>query len=317
MKILKTVVISLWIFSALPSYASSHESCEAGKSIYQIAENAGSFKTLISALEITGLDEVMKDDGNFTVFAPTDDAFQRLPPETLEFLINHPEELKKILLYHVAGKRLEAAQVVNSNEVDTLLEKILKVSLKEDGAFLNDSKIIATDIKACNGIIHVIDSVLVPNANTPSNDPKTVDFVDLFWYMGTWYEIARYDTFFQKDCKASRAKYSLKKDYVKVVNTCLTFSGKTRDVTGRATVEDQKSNAKLKVKFSPFGEGEYWILALGDFYQYALIGDSSRSNLFILSRFKTMNPKTYNKLLKIAEKEGFNTSKIKKSEIFR
>lgn len=315
---MKPILISLLLVFSTPSFAGGEPGVCDGQqdSIYEIAEKSGTFTTLITALNLTGLDGVLKDEGNFTVFAPNDAAFAKVPKDLLQYLINNPEELKKVLLYHVAGARLTSSQVVMANEIDTLLGKMVRVDVNDQGAFLNDSKIIATDINACNGIIHVIDSVLVPNEETPGNDPKTVEYVDINSYMGTWYEIARYDNFFQKDCIAgARAQYSLQNNSVKVVNTCKTASG-SKIANGIATVVDKESNAKLNVAFGPFGGGEYWILALDENYQYALVGDSSRSNLWILSRSKTLDDQTYEKLSQIAKKEGFNLSKLKKSPIY-
>ena len=194
MKLVRLIFLFTKLIS-VNAFAMHHEDrCLDGDSIYEVAERAGSFTTLLTALRLTGLDSVMKAEGNYTVFAPNDDAFGKLSPELLDYLINNPEELKSILLYHVAGKKLKAKNVVKAKEVETLLGKMIRVKANEDGAFLNDSKIIATDIKACNGIIHVIDSVLVPGEDTPDNDPNTAEYVELMKYVGTWYEISSYNS---------------------------------------------------------------------------------------------------------------------------
>jgi uncharacterized surface protein with fasciclin (FAS1) repeats len=128
--------------------------------IVETAKAAGQFTTLVAALEATGLDEALMGEGPFTVFAPTDDAFEALGIPAEDLLAN--PDLADILLYHVVSGRYKAADVVTMERLTTLSEKLLKVNVTEEGVFINDAQIIATDIKAENGIIHVIDAVLIP-----------------------------------------------------------------------------------------------------------------------------------------------------------
>ncbi len=128
--------------------------------IPETAVAAGIFTNLVAALQATGLDAALTNEGPFTVFAPTDDAFAALgiPQDELLALTN----LAEILLYHVVDDRLKAEDVIALERITTLLGEDVKVNVNDDGVFINDAQIIVTDIKAENGIIHVIDRVLIP-----------------------------------------------------------------------------------------------------------------------------------------------------------
>jgi uncharacterized surface protein with fasciclin (FAS1) repeats len=149
---------------ALPSrQATAGGSAQAGRNIVQVARDAGTFHTLIQALDAAGLTGTLSGQGHgtFTVFAPTDAAFAKLPAGTLESLLHDRAALKKVLLYHVLAGEVPASQVLASTSLTTLNGQSLTVTTT-GGPKVNDSAIVATDIHARNGIIHVIDTVLVP-----------------------------------------------------------------------------------------------------------------------------------------------------------
>lgn len=130
--------------------------------IIDVAVANGSFTTLATALTAAGLIETLQGPGPFTVFAPNDDAFAKLDPATLQAVLADKEKLTSILTYHVvAGKHL-AADVVGMTEVTTLQGGTAKIST-DGGASIGGAKIIATDVQADNGVIHVIDTVLLPS----------------------------------------------------------------------------------------------------------------------------------------------------------
>jgi len=141
------------------------DTATAEKNIVETAVGAGSFKTLVAAVKAAGLVEALSGKGPLTVFAPTDEAFAKLPKGTVESLLK-PENKAKlvaILKYHVVAGDYPAAKVLQSDELKTLEGQSLAVSSNDGGAFVNKSKIVKTDIDCSNGVIHVIDSVLMPN----------------------------------------------------------------------------------------------------------------------------------------------------------
>ena len=135
------------------------------KNIVETAEADGRFTTLVTALKAAQLDGNLSAPGSFTVFAPTDNAFKKLPDGTVNSLINDPNKfyLKKMLLYHVVNKKLMAADVMRLGSIDTLQGESILVSSSSGVIYLNGgAKIIATDIVCSNGVIHAIDTVLAP-----------------------------------------------------------------------------------------------------------------------------------------------------------
>ena len=138
---------------------------------------------------------------------------------------------------------------------------------------------------------------------------RVVDSVDLSRYVGTWYEIARLPNSFQKKCADSvTANYTLRADgKVDVINRCRKASGEFTTAKGKAKIVDKQTNAKLKVTFFwPF-YGDYWILDLGQNYEYAVVGDPSRKYLWILSRTPRMDEGLYQQLLSKMAARGFKT----------
>lgn len=136
----------------------------ADKNIVDTAVSAGQFKTLAAALNATGLASALEGEGPFTVFAPTDAAFAKLPAGTVENLLkteNLPE-LAAILKYHVVSGRVYADQVVGRDSAKTLIGKTLHIRTKGDKVMIGDATVAKPDIDASNGVIHVIDTVLIP-----------------------------------------------------------------------------------------------------------------------------------------------------------
>ena len=133
-------------------------------SIVEVASSNPDFSTLVTAIKAADLAETLDGPGPFTVFAPNDEAFAKLPKETLASLLKpeNKDKLVDILTYHVVSGAVPAKVAVTLKKATAVNKKDIKVNKKEDGLFLNKSKVIATDIKASNGIIHVIDSVLLP-----------------------------------------------------------------------------------------------------------------------------------------------------------
>jgi transforming growth factor-beta-induced protein len=134
--------------------------------IADVAAGAGSFTTLLAAAEAAGLVDTLKSEGPFTVFAPTDEAFAALPAGTVEGLLEDPEALKQILLYHVVQGKVTADQVVSLTSADSVAGPAIKIAVVDGKVMLNDSATVVTpDVMASNGVIHVIDQVILPPAN--------------------------------------------------------------------------------------------------------------------------------------------------------
>lgn len=125
---------------------------------------AGHFNTLVAAVKAAGLVDTLKGPGPFTVFAPTDEAFAKLPPGTLESLLKpeNKEKLQKILTYHVVAGHVMAADVVKLHAAKTVEGGSLTIKTAGGGVTVNNARVIKTDIAASNGVIHVIDTVLLP-----------------------------------------------------------------------------------------------------------------------------------------------------------
>lgn len=165
---------------SLPETGSTEEPAQtpAPSDIVDIASADGRFTTLVAAVQEAGLVEALKSEGPFTVFAPTDDAFSKLPEGTLEELLmpENSDMLENILLYHVVEGKVMAEDVVMLEEAETLAGQAVKIEVMDDEVMINDAKVIITDIEASNGVIHVIDTVLLPAEETA--DTGSLDIVD-------------------------------------------------------------------------------------------------------------------------------------------
>ncbi len=129
--------------------------------IVETAVNAGSFGTLIAAVKAAGLVDTLKGKGPFTVFAPTDEAFAKLPKGTLEGLLKDVPKLKKILTYHVVSGKVMAAEVMKLKSAKTVEGEDVKINTS-DGVKINNATVTTSDVAADNGVIHIIDTVLMP-----------------------------------------------------------------------------------------------------------------------------------------------------------
>ena len=145
--------------TAMPAAAGSRK-----QDIVETAVAAGTFNTLATALQAAGLADTLKGKGPFTVFAPTDDAFGKLPAGTVESLLKpeNKDKLKAILLYHVVPGDVTAAQVVKLSSAKTVNGQDVKIMVNSGTVMVNDAKVVKADVLASNGVIHVIDTVLLP-----------------------------------------------------------------------------------------------------------------------------------------------------------
>jgi uncharacterized surface protein with fasciclin (FAS1) repeats len=167
MKTMKSLLQPILCVVAVAGMTATASAAEAKKDIVDTAVAAGSFKTLVAAVKAAGLAETLKGPGPFTVFAPTDEAFAKLPSGTVETLLK-PENKAKlvdILTYHVVAGDVPAEAAMKLNEATALNKKEIKLEVKDGALYLNKSKVTTADVDASNGTIHIIDTVLMPPAD--------------------------------------------------------------------------------------------------------------------------------------------------------
>ncbi len=158
------VVLGLMVgLGNVPSEAASGAD-EPTKDIVDTAVGADQFKTLVTAVKAAELVETLKGEGPFTVFAPTDEAFKKVPKETLEALLKDKKALASVLTYHVVPGKVMAADVVKLESAKTVQGQTVKIVVKDGKVTINGANVVKTDIVCKNGVIHVIDAVLLPPA---------------------------------------------------------------------------------------------------------------------------------------------------------
>jgi uncharacterized surface protein with fasciclin (FAS1) repeats len=162
MKKLTLTVAAIAVFALVASSANPVRGDHHMKDIVDTAVAAGSFETLVAAVKAAGLVETLKGEGPFTVFAPTDEAFAKLPEGTVESLLKDKEKLSAILTYHVIAGKVMAADVVKLSSAKTVQGQEVKIKVSGDKVMVDNANVIKTDIETSNGVIHVIDTVILP-----------------------------------------------------------------------------------------------------------------------------------------------------------
>jgi uncharacterized surface protein with fasciclin (FAS1) repeats len=152
--------IVCFVLAAVSLTAASNSATQ--KDIVDTAVEAGSFTTLVKAVKAADLVETLKGRGPFTVFAPTDEAFAKLPAGTLESLLQNPEKLTAVLTYHVVPGKVMAADVVKLKKAKTVQGSEARIRVSGNQVMIDEAKVVKTDIGCSNGVIHVIDSVILP-----------------------------------------------------------------------------------------------------------------------------------------------------------
>jgi transforming growth factor-beta-induced protein len=173
--LLALLAVAAMAASALGSSATAATRADGDQNIVQTAVSAGQFTTLASLLDKAGLVDTLAEGGPFTVFAPTDAAFAKVPQATLDALAADPAKLKSVLLYHVVPGRVTAMDVVKLDSAKTLAGRSLPISVAGTTVKVGTATVVTPDVMASNGVIHVIDSVLIPPAAAaaPKNVVKT------------------------------------------------------------------------------------------------------------------------------------------------
>lgn len=158
------IVLALIASTMTAVQAGGHGKKSTGTDIVDLAVGAGSFNTLAAALTAADLVDTLKGEGPFTVFAPTDEAFAALPEGTLESLLKpeNRDQLVAILTYHVVPGKVKAAQVITLDNATTVNGQDVRIQVDNKGVMVDNARVIKTDLLASNGVIHVIDSVILP-----------------------------------------------------------------------------------------------------------------------------------------------------------
>lgn len=157
-----TPVLAASVVLATPACAQDTTGPQTSRDIVETAVAAGQFTTLAAALEAAGLIDALKGDGPFTVFAPTDAAFAKLPAGTVEALLQDKERLTAILTYHVVSGKVTADQVVKLDNARTLNGKSVRIMVQDGKVMVDNATVVTADVMASNGVIHVIDNVILP-----------------------------------------------------------------------------------------------------------------------------------------------------------
>jgi uncharacterized surface protein with fasciclin (FAS1) repeats len=163
MKRILSIVVLLAVVGSVAVAAATARSTEQ-RTVVQTAVAAGQFKTLTKLLTRAGLVSALQQPGPFTVFAPTDAAFNKVPKSTLNALLHDKARLKAVLLYHVVSGKVTAADVVKLSSAKTLDGKAVRIRVSGSNVFVNSAKVTKPDVMASNGVIHVINRVLIPPA---------------------------------------------------------------------------------------------------------------------------------------------------------
>ena len=155
-------VTALLVLIALAVGASPVSAARQDRDIVDTATAAGDFTTLTKLLQRAGLVDALKQPGPYTVFAPTDAAFAKVPKHKLDALQKNKKKLRSVLLYHVVGKKLAAAQVANRKRAKTLNGKKIRFRVRDSKVYVNRARVTTADVGASNGVIHGINRVLLP-----------------------------------------------------------------------------------------------------------------------------------------------------------
>ena len=159
-KITQAMTVGLFTLALSMFAAAGHHGMK--KDIVDTAVAAGDFNTLVTAVKAAGLVETLKGEGPFTVFAPTDAAFAKVPTETLNALLADKAALANVLTYHVVAGKVMAADVVKLTSAVTVQGQAVSIEVKDGKVYIDGTQVVTTDIEASNGVIHVIDAVILP-----------------------------------------------------------------------------------------------------------------------------------------------------------
>lgn len=172
MKVMTKVMAGLFALALVPAGVGGQGYGQDRPDIVEVAVSAGQFETLATALEAAGLVEVLKGEGPFTVFAPTDEAFAKLPEGTVEALLADREALTAVLTYHVVAGQVPAAQAMKLSSAETVQGESIRIRTMDGKVMVDDATVVQADVMASNGVIHVIDEVILPPSVRASGEDR-------------------------------------------------------------------------------------------------------------------------------------------------
>lgn len=300
------------------------------------AEQAGSFETLLGLLDAAGLRETLSGEAHYTLFAPTDAAFARLPAGWLEALREDPAALRELVGYHLAEGDYSDVRLSYVPVVPTLAGKAVVVKTRDAEVRLNSATALGESVLATNGFVHVIGDVLIPTDATPLNEPRTAAFVDLERLRGGWHKIAcfiRAEDAAQKDrCPARSGEIRYDDGRIIFEKRCQLL-GEDADGTGaapvqailsktdRADVVDPLTQAKLRFERGMVdGKMTYsdiWILAVDGHYQWVILGNPNRGYAVILARDRQLDDARYGRLVEIVTRRGYDPERLVKLPVWQ
>ncbi|AXH01193.1 fasciclin domain-containing protein (plasmid) [Deinococcus wulumuqiensis] len=159
---MKKILMTTVLLMSGAAFAGAGSSVPHGNSITAIVANDPNFSTLLTAVQAAGLVDTLNGAGPYTVFAPTNAAFAKVPADQLDALLNDREQLRSLLLYHVVPGRVTSGQVVKLSSAKTANGSDVRIAVMNGSVMINDARVTRTDIRASNGVIHVVDSVIMP-----------------------------------------------------------------------------------------------------------------------------------------------------------
>ena len=160
-KILITLALTAFVAAGVAAPASAGQETKKAN-IVETAQGAGQFKTLVKLVKKAGLAKTLSGRGPYTVFAPTDAAFAKVPKSTLDGLLSDRAELRSVLLYHVVSGRVTARKVTKLRSAETLNGARVRIRVRDGKVFVNGAKVVTPDVKASHGVIHAVNRVLIP-----------------------------------------------------------------------------------------------------------------------------------------------------------
>ncbi len=164
-KILIPLALTAVVAAGVAAPAGAGQETKKKANIVETAQGAGNFKTLVKLVKKAGLAKTLSGPGPYTVFAPTDAAFAKVPKATLDGLMSDRAELRSVLLYHVVSGRVTAKKVVKLRSAETLNGERVRIRVRDGKVLVNGARVVTPDVKASNGVIHAINRVLIPPAD--------------------------------------------------------------------------------------------------------------------------------------------------------